>query len=42
MTQSLSYGVRLEIKLDEPAEEPTCVIVEFSIQEQAAVSEADS
>ncbi len=36
VTQSLSYGVRLEIKLDEPAEESTCVIVEFSIREQAA------
>jgi hypothetical protein len=39
VTQSLSYGVRLEIKLDAPAEEPTCVIVEFSIQEQAAAGE---
>lgn len=41
VTQAMSYGVRLEIKLDEPAETPTSVIVEFSIQEHAAVANAD-
>ncbi len=33
--QVLPYGLRLEIKLDEAAEEPCEVLVEFSIQEQA-------
>ena len=33
--QVLPYGARFEIKLDEPAEEPTAVVVEFSIQERA-------
>ncbi len=32
--QVLPYGVRLEIKLDESAEEPREVLVEFSIQER--------
>jgi hypothetical protein len=32
--QVLPYGVRLEIKLDETAQEPCVVLVEFSIQEQ--------
>lgn len=41
VTQAMSYGVRLEIKLDEPAEVPTSVIVEFSIQEHAAESPLD-
>jgi hypothetical protein len=32
VTQTMPYGVRLEVKLDEPAEEATSVIVEFAIQ----------
>jgi hypothetical protein len=32
VTQAMPYGVRLEVKLDEPAEEATSVIVEFAIQ----------
>jgi|GEM_PF-1370035 len=36
ITQAMSYGVRLEVKLDEPAEEPASVIVEYSIFEHAA------
>ncbi len=39
ITQAMSYGVRLEVKLDEPAEEPTSVIVEYSILEHAAEGE---
>jgi hypothetical protein len=32
LTQAMPYGVRLEVKLEEPAEEATSVIVEFAIQ----------
>jgi hypothetical protein len=39
VAQVLPYGVRFEIKLDAPAEEPSAVIVEFSIQ--AGVRAAD-
>ena len=41
VTQAMSYGVRLEVKLDEPAEEATSVIVEFAIQKRGEV-EADA
>ncbi len=34
-----AYGVRFELKLDEPAEEATFVLVEFSIQERPAAAE---
>ena len=34
--QALPYGVRFEVKLDQPAEEAGSVTVEFSIQEQPA------
>ena len=36
ITQAMSYGVRLEVKLAEAAEEPASVIVEYSILEHAA------
>jgi hypothetical protein len=36
VAQVLSYGVRFELKLDEPPEEPASVCVEFSIQEAAS------
>jgi hypothetical protein len=36
VAQVLPHGVRLEIKLDQPAREPADVTVEFSIQEQPA------
>ncbi len=39
ITQAMSYGVRLELKLDEVAEEPASVIVEYSILEHAAEGE---
>jgi len=39
ITQAMSYGVRLEVKLAEPAEEPASVIVEYSILEHAAAGE---
>ncbi len=38
VTQAMTYGVRCEVKLDEPAREPTSVIVEFSIQEPASAA----
>lgn len=39
ITQAMSYGVRLELKLAEPAAEPASVIVEYSIFEHAAAGE---
>ncbi len=36
VAQVLPYGVRFEIKLDEPATEPSEVMIEFSIQERPA------
>jgi hypothetical protein len=36
IAQVLVHGVRLELKLDEPAEEPGGVYVEFSIQEPSS------
>ena len=36
IAQVLPHGVRFEIKLDEPAEEPSRVIVEFSIRQGVA------
>lgn len=39
ITQAMSFGVRLEVKLAEPAEEPTSVIVEYSILEHATGGE---
>ncbi len=33
VAQVLAYGIRLELKLDEPAPVPATVVVEFSIQE---------
>jgi hypothetical protein len=38
IAQVLAHGVRFEIKLDEPADEPARVLVEFSIQERAVAS----
>jgi hypothetical protein len=35
----MSYGVRIEVKLAEPAEEAASVIVEYSILEHAADGE---
>jgi hypothetical protein len=40
ITQAMSYGVRLEIKLDQPATEPSSVIVEFSIREDGPAADA--
>jgi hypothetical protein len=39
VTQAMSYGVRIEVKLAEPAEEAASVIVEYSILEHAADGE---
>lgn len=36
VAQILTYGVRFEIKLERAAKEPTSVLVEFVLQEQAA------
>ena len=41
VAQVLAYGVRFEIKLEEPAEEPTSVVIEFSIHEQPADDAAE-
>ncbi len=34
IAQVLAYGVRFEIKLDEPAAEPTSAVIEFSLRER--------
>jgi hypothetical protein len=36
VAQVLPYGVRFEVKLDEPADEPCTVTIEFVVREQAA------
>jgi hypothetical protein len=41
VTHVYSHGVRLEVKLDHPAEEPTSVLVEFSIQENPEALHAE-
>ncbi|MEX0678502.1 MAG: hypothetical protein WD063_15585 [Pirellulales bacterium] len=38
VAQVLACGVRFEVKLDQPAEEPASVLIEFSIQERPANS----
>ena len=36
VAQVLAYGVRFDVKLEEPSAEPTSVVIEFSIQDSGA------